>query len=133
MIESWKQAVFAAIVVLAAMVIAGGLQAWSLDHMPRDSGAYARAGSTPAGGGSPVEPGLRVRSGPATGDLRLPKLDGVSPVQGTPNEISVAAPRAAILGATDAVRFKAQAAEFARARQAIFWPRLAISPMRAKR
>ena len=54
----------------------------------------AQAGLTPAGGGSPVGTGLNVRSGPATGDLRLPKLDGVSPVQGTPNDISGAVPRA---------------------------------------
>jgi hypothetical protein len=34
LIESWKQSVLAAVVVIAAIVIGGGLQAWSLEHGP---------------------------------------------------------------------------------------------------
>ncbi len=108
--ESWKQSGLVTVIVIAAIVVGGGIQAWSLKHAG-DSGVYVQTAPTRAGVGSPVEAGLRVRSGPATGDLRLPKLDGVNPVQGTPNDISGAAPRAAILAATDAVRFKAQGAE----------------------
>lgn len=55
---------------------------------------------------TPDTPPFTVRSGPAQGNLRIPNVDNITPVETTPDSLKALEPRAAILADVDAVRFQ---------------------------